>query len=213
MRLTSALIAIRDRLFALKNLFNMSFSEDEANIIRMGNALVEVRGDNVTVYLAYRVKRVLESLETIPPMEFIRRMRKFLNAVCTENCSVYATTFLSRAPDSYMSELESLITNKLVEYEYDKANAKLRRELKLLKSIHNKLITGYLPLDVTTVILVACKLRSSHNMMQTIHAIDERVKLSAKFLGVELMQLKVSQQLVYLAKFRIEKSQEKTPRR
>ncbi len=170
----------------LRALLRSKARSDLASVrVDKGAHLVEVNGSRF-LYVAYRVKRSLEPLEIVKPQEFLRRVRRFLNTLCEESCEAYLLSRVAKAPDNYLRKLELMITNKVVEYEHDRANARIRRELKILKTVHDKLISGYIPIDLSSVIVVACRVDEVPDIYGFSRAIKERIELASKVVGLEV---------------------------
>ena len=136
--------------------------------------------------VSFTVKRACSSTEIHSISDLIRRVRRFINTLCVGGCQAYILTTIARAPETYIKKIEAMITNKTVEYEYDRANARIRRELRILKTIHDKLVSGYLPVELGTLILVSCPISSLDDPLSLAKALRERIDIASKILGLEV---------------------------
>ncbi len=144
--------------------------------------------DNSAIYMCFDVKDVRESLSTVSMTEFIKRIQKFVSIMCSEECSILMTTHVSRNDENYLKKVEHVLQNRIVELEYDRANTRIIRELKKLKEIHRRILSGHIPLDIATRICLSCKVPSVEEefLSRFIKVLVERAKLAARFIGVEL---------------------------
>ncbi|NPA97646.1 MAG: hypothetical protein GXO32_08615 [Crenarchaeota archaeon] len=167
-------------------------SRDKVNIVRLSRGMyLATSGSKAYVVAVFSVKRANAS-EIHSMLDLVRRVRRFIATLCSGGCTVCIATAASRESERYIKEIEAMITNKTVEYEYDRANARIRRELKILKTIHDKLVSGYIPLRISTTIAISCPISSAEEAESICRAIADRADIASRILGLEVERVDVS---------------------
>ena len=170
-----------------KVLKNLRRSRPDLARLRISGTEIAI-DDHGAIYVCFSVKDLMESLNTMSMTEFVKRLRKFVSLLCMDGCAVLISTFVTESSEKYLKSVERMMQNKIVEFEYDRANTRILRELKKLREVHNKILSGHMPLETSTRICLTCKPYSTdeESLKRFVNAIIERVELAARFLGMEL---------------------------